>query len=348
MALLSSSSGKCGGTGGGSPPPVRVLGGGAGGGSGSADPLLPPTLYCPVLPPWHLALLTHHALHARGLSSAAAGGYLPLPPILASMPHPQGFPLPRVSQGLPTTGLPQSPVVSLASGLHRRDLTSTSPAKHGLTSTPPLLPTTPTATPTSRRLAQPPRRSFTIADLLGGGDDLHDDSRAASSSSSPPAGGHDPSLMQEGVGGLFDDLHDHSSALHPQEDFTAVSDPGSRFEWLQCTRYHPPKLPRVKRREGGQKRKLGRNPRVPFSSTQLAALETRFRQSQYLSSCDVADLSALLNLTETRVSIDASPGSCFLVAWPVFCFFLLFCCCFFVCVSVYLWLLFDEYSQSAT
>ncbi|KAG7169684.1 Homeobox protein MSX-2-like 1 [Homarus americanus] len=56
----------------------------------------------------------------------------------------------------------------------------------------------------------------------------------------------------------------------------------------------------VKRREGGQKRKLGRNPRVPFSSSQLAALEARFRQSQYLSSCDVADLSALLNLTETR------------------------------------------------
>lgn len=63
MALLSSS-GKCGGSGGGSPPPVRVLGGGGGG--GNADPLLSPTLYCPVLPPWHLALLTHHALHARG------------------------------------------------------------------------------------------------------------------------------------------------------------------------------------------------------------------------------------------------------------------------------------------
>ncbi|XP_037795079.1 homeobox protein Nkx-2.5-like [Penaeus monodon] len=59
----------------------------------------------------------------------------------------------------------------------------------------------------------------------------------------------------------------------------------------------------VKRREGGQKRKLGRNPRVPFSSTQLAALEARFRQSQYLSSCDVAELSSLLNLTETRVKI---------------------------------------------
>ncbi|XP_047499543.1 homeobox protein MSX-2-like [Penaeus chinensis] len=62
----------------------------------------------------------------------------------------------------------------------------------------------------------------------------------------------------------------------------------------------PLRFPGVKRREGGQKRKLGRNPRVPFSSTQLAALEARFRQSQYLSSCDVAELSSLLNLTETR------------------------------------------------
>lgn len=67
-----------------------------------------------------------------------------------------------------------------------------------------------------------------------------------------------------------------------------------------------PRSPGVRRRDGGApgpKRKLGRNPRVPFSSCQLSALETRFRQSQYLSSCDVAELSQLLQLTETRVSI---------------------------------------------
>ncbi|KAA0203566.1 hypothetical protein HAZT_HAZT010211 [Hyalella azteca] len=63
----------------------------------------------------------------------------------------------------------------------------------------------------------------------------------------------------------------------------------------------------ARRRENGApaaKRKLGRNPRVPFSSCQLTALESRFRQSQYLSSCDVAELSALLQLTETRGTVE--------------------------------------------
>ncbi|XP_045115589.1 uncharacterized protein LOC123507093 [Portunus trituberculatus] len=230
MALLSSS-GKCGESGGGSPPPVRVLG--SGGGGGNTDPLLSPALYCPVLPPWHLALLTHHALHARGLSAGTPAAYLPLPPMLASMPHAQSLHHHRAAQGLSSGGLLQSPMETLHAGLGRRDLPS--PTKHTLT--PPL---------PARRLAQP-RRSFTIADLLGGGDDLQEDTRGASSSTSPPAGGHDASLMQtESVGGLYDDQHESPSSVHQQGEFPAASDPGSRFEWLQCTRYHPPKLPRVK------------------------------------------------------------------------------------------------------
>ncbi|XP_069180871.1 uncharacterized protein [Procambarus clarkii] len=136
---------------------------------------------------------------------------------------------------------------------------------------------------------------------------------------------------------LYDDQRD---TVSPQEDTTdgchGPADPGSRTQYIGGVRQIPVnplskytsstlngkhrsntglthhllsyscsslRPPGVKRREGGQKRKLGRNPRVPFSSTQLAALEARFRQSQYLSSCDVADLSLLLNLTETRVKI---------------------------------------------
>lgn len=71
MALLSS--GKCSSGEGSSPPSLRGVGntggsGGSGGGAnaGTRSTLIPPGLYCPMLPPWHLALLTHHALHAKG------------------------------------------------------------------------------------------------------------------------------------------------------------------------------------------------------------------------------------------------------------------------------------------
>ncbi|XP_042220980.1 homeobox protein MSX-1-like [Homarus americanus] len=246
-----------------------------------------------MLPPWHLALLTHHALHARGLSmgGGGAGAYLHLPPMLATVPTSQGAPLPRVPQALHPPTLPQSPVETVIGAVRGRDLTS--PTALGVTS--PLLPP---PRPHHPRM----RRSFTIADLLGGGDDHLD----GGTTSDLPAT-HDGSLGQlESPAHIYDD-QDRNDNFSPQDDtsdgFQGTNDHSSRFEWLQCTRYHPPKLPRVKRREGGQKRKLGRNPRVPFSSSQLAALEARFRQSQYLSSCDVADLSALLNLTETRVKI---------------------------------------------
>ncbi|XP_070181206.1 homeobox protein MSX-1-like [Littorina saxatilis] len=76
------------------------------------------------------------------------------------------------------------------------------------------------------------------------------------------------------------------------------------YPWLQCTRYYPPKLQRSKKKDGGgKKRKLGRNPRVPFTQHQVAVLEEKFRRTHYLSSMDVAELSTALNLSETRVKI---------------------------------------------
>ncbi|XP_052768180.1 paired box protein Pax-6-like [Mya arenaria] len=76
-----------------------------------------------------------------------------------------------------------------------------------------------------------------------------------------------------------------------------------RYDWLQCTRYKPPKLQRIRKKEGGKKRKLGRNPRVPFTQHQVSELERKFNRTHYLSSLDVAELSTNLNLTETRVKI---------------------------------------------
>ena len=58
----------------------------------------------------------------------------------------------------------------------------------------------------------------------------------------------------------------------------------------------------TRRREGSGRRKLGRNPRIPFSGSQVAVLEDKFRNSPYLSSSDVAHLSNLLRLSDSRVS----------------------------------------------
>lgn len=62
-----------------------------------------------------------------------------------------------------------------------------------------------------------------------------------------------------------------------------------------------------KKKDGLKKRKLGRNPRVPFTQHQVGVLEQKFRHTHYLSSVDVAELSAALNLTETRVSTRSLP-----------------------------------------
>nr|XP_054759075.1 homeobox protein MSX-1-like [Lytechinus pictus] len=100
---------------------------------------------------------------------------------------------------------------------------------------------------------------------------------------------------------LIDD--DEGDCQDSKTDNDSSDNPMTRFSWLQCTRYKPPRLPRTKRKDGAKKRKLGRNPRVPFSPTQVATLEQKFRCTHYLSSIDVAELSAALNLSENRVKI---------------------------------------------
>ncbi|OAD57414.1 hypothetical protein WN48_02160 [Eufriesea mexicana] len=72
------------------------------------------------------------------------------------------------------------------------------------------------------------------------------------------------------------------------------------LEWLQCTRYKPPKIPR-KSAVGKNKRKPSLHPRIPFSTFQLDFLEQQFRSSAYLSKQDVLKISNVLNLSANRV-----------------------------------------------
>ncbi|KAH8310749.1 hypothetical protein KR044_002865 [Drosophila immigrans] len=74
------------------------------------------------------------------------------------------------------------------------------------------------------------------------------------------------------------------------------------YDWLQYTRYHPPKLPRALR-QGPAKRTPGRLPRIPFTPAQLQALENAYKESNYLSAEGANKLAESLDLTNTRVKI---------------------------------------------
>ncbi|XP_077174560.1 homeobox protein GHOX-7-like [Paroedura picta] len=91
----------------------------------------------------------------------------------------------------------------------------------------------------------------------------------------------------------------------PQDDPPAVTTEWGGapqgYAWIRCTRFKPPALPKVKR--SGGSRPPSRSPRVPFSATQLGALETSFQQTRYLSMGQVRNVALLLGLTENRVKI---------------------------------------------
>ncbi|XP_051160767.1 homeobox protein engrailed-2b [Leptopilina boulardi] len=72
--------------------------------------------------------------------------------------------------------------------------------------------------------------------------------------------------------------------------------------WLHCTRYSPPKLPR-RQTTKQRKRRLGSQPRIPFTKIQIQILEEKYKINAYLSRRDVIQLGGILNLPQNRVKI---------------------------------------------
>lgn len=88
-------------------------------------------------------------------------------------------------------------------------------------------------------------------------------------------------------------------SIHDKE---TNNDSPTRFGWLDCTRYKPPKVPRSKKRRGTTSRP-SRQPRVPFTPYQQATLENKFQIDHYLTSSAVNELSLVLSLPEQRIKI---------------------------------------------
>ncbi|KAJ2953260.1 hypothetical protein O0L34_g840 [Tuta absoluta] len=91
-------------------------------------------------------------------------------------------------------------------------------------------------------------------------------------------------------------LSDHATLRGTRADAEAPS-------WLCCTRYQPPRIPRISSSNACRARRSGRHARVPFTAAQAAALEAAYSRAPYLAPPALRALAAALQLRDDRIKI---------------------------------------------